>query len=354
MSEEAYEIGVTLALRDGVSEGIERARTQMAQLERVISTYGVPVQRLRQVASGWVESSSPAATEKRTKDRQERNFEVGENVTVPTTVTTSPQKQAAPEVRGRTIVEKTQTLRQERPAAPEVKLSLQEPRPSAEDSKSVPRAIPETARVDVERPSSLSLPQKMLMPGFSLPASASRTFSPAPIVEGVREKDQTGSGGVTYPMKPKPSPSATAVAGRWLKADFPEAGTVGSVAPQRPGYVGAPGARSEAVARPEAGGRRELAHDGLAANDFTEMMRPAAPAYSVEARPVEAPYASPVAKTAPVSQIGPTEGDVYLDGTLVGRWVARFLNQEAGRAQAGPTGFDARRSRLLPGATVGG
>jgi|GEM_PF-3161534 len=354
MSEEAYEIGITLALRDGVSEGIERARTQMAQLERVISTYGVPVQRLRQVASGWVDSSSPAATEKRTRDRQERNLDLGKNVAVPATVTTSLQKQATPEARGRTIVERTQTFRQEPPAAPEVELSRQEPHPSTEGSKFVARAIPETARVDVEWPSSLSLPQKMLMPGLSLPASAPRAFSPAPIAEGVREKDQTGSSDVTYPMKPQPSPSATAVAGRWLKADFPDAGAVGSVAPQRPGYVGAPGARSDALARPEAGVRREFVHDGPAANDFTEMMRPAAPAYSVEARPGEAPYASSVAKTAPAPQMRPTEGDVYLDGTLVGRWISRFLNQEAGRAQAGPTGFDARRSRLLPGATVGG
>ena len=51
---------------------------------------------------------------------------------------------------------------------------------------------------------------------------------------------------------------------------------------------------------------------------------------------------------------GPREGDVFLDGVLVGRWMSRFLNREAERASAGPTGFDARRGRLLPGVTVGG
>jgi hypothetical protein len=50
----------------------------------------------------------------------------------------------------------------------------------------------------------------------------------------------------------------------------------------------------------------------------------------------------------------PNEGDVFLDGMLVGRWMSRFLNREAERASAGPTGFDARRGRLLPGVTVGG
>jgi hypothetical protein len=49
-----------------------------------------------------------------------------------------------------------------------------------------------------------------------------------------------------------------------------------------------------------------------------------------------------------------TTGDVYLDGQLVGRWVSRFLQKQAERADAGPTGFDAKRGRLLPGVTVGG
>jgi hypothetical protein len=57
---------------------------------------------------------------------------------------------------------------------------------------------------------------------------------------------------------------------------------------------------------------------------------------------------------AGVHETGPNEGDVFLDGMLVGRWMSRFLNREAGRASAGPTGFDARRGRLLPGVTVGG
>ena len=53
-------------------------------------------------------------------------------------------------------------------------------------------------------------------------------------------------------------------------------------------------------------------------------------------------------------ETGPNEGDVFLDGMLVGRWMSRFLTREAERASVGPTGFDARRGRLLPGVTVGG
>jgi hypothetical protein len=44
---------------------------------------------------------------------------------------------------------------------------------------------------------------------------------------------------------------------------------------------------------------------------------------------------------------------VFLDGMLVGRWMSRFLQREGERASTGPTGFDPRRGRLLPGVTVG-
>ncbi len=80
------------------------------------------------------------------------------------------------------------------------------------------------------------------------------------------------------------------------------------------------------------------------------MVRPRAP---------QAGAAAPDAKEKTTEQAGakvagPHEGDVFLDGMLVGRWMSRFLNREAERASAGPTGFDARRGRLLPGVTVGG
>jgi hypothetical protein len=78
-------------------------------------------------------------------------------------------------------------------------------------------------------------------------------------------------------------------------------------------------------------------------------------------------WAAPPASAAPLAQdraspppgmaqggSGPHEGDVFLDGMMLGRWMSRFLSQQAGRAHSGPTGFDPRRGRVLPGATVGG
>lgn len=51
---------------------------------------------------------------------------------------------------------------------------------------------------------------------------------------------------------------------------------------------------------------------------------------------------------------GPTEGDVYLDGTLLGRWMARTLSAQASRPASGGAGFDLRRGVFPTGAMIGG
>jgi hypothetical protein len=51
---------------------------------------------------------------------------------------------------------------------------------------------------------------------------------------------------------------------------------------------------------------------------------------------------------------GPTQGDVFLDGTLVGRWMARKLAHEAGRPPSGSPAFDPTRSPFPPGRMIGG
>ena len=56
---------------------------------------------------------------------------------------------------------------------------------------------------------------------------------------------------------------------------------------------------------------------------------------------------------APAANGGAMEGDVFLDGALMGRWISRLLTRDAERASVGRTGFDIRRGRLLPGPTVG-
>ncbi len=53
------------------------------------------------------------------------------------------------------------------------------------------------------------------------------------------------------------------------------------------------------------------------------------------------------------SDTRPAEGDVYLDGTLVGRWMEKHLARAASRQPAGSSAFDATRSRLPTGTMIG-
>ncbi len=62
-------------------------------------------------------------------------------------------------------------------------------------------------------------------------------------------------------------------------------------------------------------------------------------------------FAPPAAPSAQGG--GPTGGDVFLDGTRVGSWIADHLAREAGRPQAGGTAFDPRLSPAWPGTLQG-
>jgi hypothetical protein len=53
------------------------------------------------------------------------------------------------------------------------------------------------------------------------------------------------------------------------------------------------------------------------------------------------------------SQNGPRQGDVYLDGSRLGRWIADRLAGDAGGPQSGITGFDPRLGATWPGASQG-
>ena len=50
---------------------------------------------------------------------------------------------------------------------------------------------------------------------------------------------------------------------------------------------------------------------------------------------------------------GPLQGDVYLDGTLMGRWLARHLTDAAARPANGSASFDPRRNAFPTGAMIG-
>ena len=56
----------------------------------------------------------------------------------------------------------------------------------------------------------------------------------------------------------------------------------------------------------------------------------------------------------PQSGGGPAQGDVFLDGVRMGRWMANTLAKEASRPQGGSTQFDPRMGVPWPGTLQGG
>ncbi len=75
-----------------------------------------------------------------------------------------------------------------------------------------------------------------------------------------------------------------------------------------------------------------------------------APAGSVSA---PAALAMPAVPAAAAASTGPTQGDVFLDGTRVGRWMSDRLARDADRPQSGVTGFDPRLGPAWPGSLHG-
>jgi hypothetical protein len=66
-----------------------------------------------------------------------------------------------------------------------------------------------------------------------------------------------------------------------------------------------------------------------------------------------APTASAVAPPTHEQEGGTSEGDVYLDGMRVGRWMVDTLSRQAARAPAGRAAFDPRLGMTWPGTQQG-
>ena len=63
--------------------------------------------------------------------------------------------------------------------------------------------------------------------------------------------------------------------------------------------------------------------------------------------------ASAMAPPARDQEKGTSEGDVYLDGMRVGRWMVDTLSRQAARAPAGRAAFDPRLGLTWPGTQQG-
>lgn len=396
---EAFEIGVSLALQDGVSDAIGKARRDVAALEHAVRESGVSVQSLRDAG---VKVSSVSFGDRRSPMVEE------------------PPKPVAPDAAPRVAKEVEQ--------APFVALlgPIQTEQPGVGTQDALAPTVEPVARetnVAALQPAIAAPPSAIaaLQPAFAAPVasipSAGDSLSVANFFVG--DADAGAVGGAHEGAVQASAPLAVlALADRPEGAPAGGEGGVAPVVPMReteaerplplgvlalPAQPGAPLLPQEndapafppsplPVALPDqrsqpadghvsllsalrlSGGSiadpqdeaPQVAQRGVApgsdddVRDEQVQQAPAVTALAYGAAPDRnAVTSGSPAELAPPQQAeaaaaGPREGDVFLDGMLVGRWMSRFLNREAERASAGPTGFDARRGRLLPGVTVGG
>jgi hypothetical protein len=371
---EAFEIGVSLALQDGVSDAIAKARRDVAALEHAVRESGISLKSLREVGAkaasvSFADQRGEAAARPGRRDAQDAAHRSTTDDGAATLAALLGEPAPSPEA--------------ERPGetAPPVQMT---------DAPAAARGLDASARHTTRHVEPIATPPLARAPHPPLESALKATAS-ADIVTRA-EPSSPGVWGNSAPVAPVASPQRATEGEKrvfldtasWSSpASAPKAPTAlvgaGLVAPTTPapterddgpadaepvtlvtalrlsgGVAAMPQGETRVVAQPET--ISVALHD--VRTDPGPPVQTNAGVASGAAPQAGAVSPSVPAQTAPLRAESyddkPNEGDVFLDGMLVGRWMSKFLNREAARASAGPTGFDARRGQLLPGVTVGG
>lgn len=355
---EAYEIGIKLALQDGVSEGIAAIRRDLGPLDLAIAQTTLRLNQLQRVGAQALAVSL---------EQPERPV-AGVPARRPAAVVTPP-----PAIEVEPVMAPVETQ-----AA--VPASIPPPNPVAG-----PAAVLAAPRMAGGEPGPVS-PAIVARPEVAAQEAAPRL--PEIVVEAVRAPGSlrspeqpivAPSTGAVLPTSAGPVPTAARLVAPTLQAgDSQRQSNVRTrePAPPRPESAVPAAPASATVAPPQAfpeSGRRERArlpvhhHDEVRERHVRQV---AAVSNTPSARMAAAP-ANPAAVFSPTASVAPSaspsyappaasprsreagmRGDVFLDGTRVGRWMSEQMARDAGRPNTGPTGFDPRRSPAWPGAAV--
>ncbi len=374
---EAFEIGVSLALQDGISESIASAQQSVVALQAAIASSGVSIQALREAGS-----KAASITGGERDQTQSRKTDAGEaNQALPSAASSAGETPAAKTAQEGGLTSPGLLY----PAYQNVAGDAEtQDRPQSGDDE---RAYGEPARIFISTADDAAGASRMDMGGPQLPEappslseaglgatelSPGLDRAPSSALSGYVAQQDTVSLGAPG----APGDAAISLPDRAAHLDmrggsapgsqdrislstvvFPNDAPPAQPAGMRSGGVwpimpGAPNLDQPGPFEDDAAGWPSLAPgDDAGANRTPDTivrttMRTASPRMTA-AQPSAAPQGQP-------RQSEPFKGDVYLDGMLVGRWMSKYLRREAERADSGPTGFDAKRSRLLPGVTVGG
>jgi hypothetical protein len=400
---DAYTIGISLALEDGVSEGIAAIRRDLAALDTAIAASAAQLSMLRRLAAELplpyqgretVRDASLVtrpAPEKQTAQRPVAATEAA-------AVAMSPAQFSAPASRPPTDVA---------PPAAEVLPTSSTAAAAAVPLPSPAIKYPAVPLLPVSAPSVVMAPP-VLQPGPPVPpaiptsvvqpASAAPTGTPVanvqpdPVAQIAAPAPPVAAAPVRAPNVPQPPPLQAARTGGDVPLDFaaiaralappvsaPTTATIQQ--PERPPATPAsPAGQSPIImaAAPtepspryippgtDASSPPTLAPIPLPARSDAPgrapgPRKPAAPVISVHV-----PHATSSVPTSeptrplPATDLDgaqqtdrPASAELHLDGAALGRWVTRHLERQVTRPQAGATGFDPRMTPSWSGAPIG-
>lgn len=357
---EAYEIGIKLALQDGVSEGIAAIRRDLGSLDQAIAQTALRLGALQRIGAQALAASQGQAEQAVSGPLPRR----------PAAVTVPPLPRE-PE----TVV-----------ASPPVEMPPVGPArvPATRVSSSAPALLPSLQTAPGEA-GSASLP---VSPRPDVVVASAAVRRPVSVVQSAQGAiDPRPPGRLSAAPAPRATPSGEPVTSGPGVRPAPELRTVGFVAPAGersrgqglqpavagvvlPALASRTPAPSQAPAQPRdrettrfpdtrTGEAREVRSrqpavmpDMPALRMSPAQERPAAlPQTIPAAAPRPAPSYAPPASSSRTRE-GSMRGDVFLDGARVGRWMSEQMARDAGRPNTGPTGFDPRRSAAWPGAAV--
>ncbi len=317
--EEAYVIGIRLALDNGISAGLAGITTELATLDRAIAGTTESLRLLSMLSP-----ATQAAAGQTPITPQPAPATPAPPSDAPLPPSHLPQRQALPEIT---------------PSR-----AGQGPLPLSPVSRSVkpqlPSESPPSLPVAPSQPLPASVPPLILTPQ-SVAAPPATRVGPPILHFQLPSLEQP-----TLPTSPHilgPSPQPITAAPTSARAPRQDTALLPSTAPTRNQPISA--AHPAAFAPSQPASPANLPAAPSLPPPFAAMPSAIAPQVAPQ---------SPAAPHAIASSPAPTGGDVFLDGARVGHWLAQHLANITNRPPSGATGFDPRLGPVWPGTPQGG
>lgn len=347
--EDAYVIGIRLALDNGVSAGVATIRDDLAKLDRAIAASTANIRQLQSVAAGTTAAALGQVQQPRPPEQK------------PQAPNEAPAPQSTPQATRQNADAPPDTLTVARPS------EMATPQPSTPSPPAQTRSAPRVIAMPHPAPSSprmaeaastesrIAAPERVMV---TMEKPAQPTDRPAISLVVTPSLGVARAPPTTAPLMPSAASHRQQEAAPTLQASSAALAISVSAPTPREDASGArheeaqparetPSAPSPSPPTPKPQAPNFLRMQSAPAKSIAAPMPPPPPAVPPAALP-------PAAPQSPSSSTGPTGGDVFLDGTRLGHWIATNLARSAGRPPSGTTGFDPRLGVTWPGTQHGG